>query len=160
MAAAGGWQAPSDGATRLLEALRARDGRRAVLVFEASDTQAVGRALRTGGAEAEQIWEATLHTPETSDASETDRSDAASRQQVVVERSFERPAAFAELQAREDGGAWCLDLHGVRFQRTYFSLDRRRMLCVYEAPDAESVRTAQRTIAMPVARVWSARAAD
>jgi Nickel responsive protein SCO4226-like len=45
----------------------------------------------------------------------------------------------------------------VRFLRTYFSADRRRMLCVYDAPDAESVRAAQQTIAMPVERVWPAQ---
>jgi len=157
MAAAGDWRAPVEGTAQLIEALRARDGRRAVLVFEAPDMETVGGTLRAGGVEAEQIWEATLHTP---DASETGGVDSTSRQQVVVERSFEQPAAFAALQAREDGGAWCLDLHGVRFRRTYFSVDRCRMLCVYEAPDAESVRIAQQTIGMPVVRVWSARAAD
>ena len=76
---------------------------------------------------------------------------------VVVERSFDQPVAFEDLQAIEERGAWCLEAHGVRFERTYFSRDRRRMVCVYEAPDAESVRLAQQKAGMPFADAWSAR---
>lgn len=76
---------------------------------------------------------------------------------IVVERSFSAPTAFEEIQAREDRGAWCLELHNVRFERTYFSSDRRRMVCLYSAPDAESVRLAQQKAGMPMERVWSSR---
>jgi hypothetical protein len=75
---------------------------------------------------------------------------------VVVERSFDQPVAFEDIQAIEERGAWCLEAHGVRFERTYFSGDRRRMICVYEAPDAESVRLAQRRAGMPFGPVWPA----
>jgi hypothetical protein len=74
---------------------------------------------------------------------------------VMVERRFDAPVSFVEIQAMEDRGAWCLDAHGVVFVRTYFSADRTRMLCLYEAPDAEAVRMAQATIGMPVERVWA-----
>ena len=75
---------------------------------------------------------------------------------VIVERSFEEPVDFETIQAIEDKGAWCMQQHEVRFLRTYFSADRRRMICLYEAPDAESVRTAQRQIGMPLDRAWTA----
>ncbi len=75
---------------------------------------------------------------------------------VVVERKFPEPAMFDEIQAIEDAGAWCLDLHQVRFLRTYFSSDRQRMICLYEAPDAEAVRRSQRRIGLPFERVWAA----
>ena len=75
---------------------------------------------------------------------------------VMVERLFEEPVAYEALQANEDKNAWCLQLHNVRFLRSYFSTDRRRMICVYEAPDAESVRLAQRQMALPFERVWTA----
>jgi hypothetical protein len=74
---------------------------------------------------------------------------------VIVERRFAAPVAFEDIQAMEDQGAWCLDAHGVTFVRTYFSQDRTRMLCLYEAPDADAVRAAQATIGMPFERVWS-----
>jgi hypothetical protein len=77
-------------------------------------------------------------------------------QQVVVERSFDEPVAFEAIQAIEDRGAWCLEMHNVRFLRTFFSLDRRRMICIYLAPDAESVRLAQSQAGVPFTRVWPA----
>jgi hypothetical protein len=76
---------------------------------------------------------------------------------VVVERAFAEPVALESVQAIEDGGAWCLEAHGVRFLRTFFSRDRRRMLCVYDAPDAEAVRLAQRQAGVPFDRAWPAR---
>jgi hypothetical protein len=54
------------------------------------------------------------------------------------------------VQAIEDANAHCLEAHRVRFMRTFFSSDRRRMACLYLAPDAESVRIAQRQATMPV----------
>jgi hypothetical protein len=76
---------------------------------------------------------------------------------VVVERSFDAPASMDELQAREDAAAWCLEQHRVQFVRSLFSADRRRMVCLYRAPDAESVRLAQAQAGMPVDRVWACR---
>ena len=74
---------------------------------------------------------------------------------VIVERVFDEPVEFGDIQAIEDRGAWCLEMHQVRFLKTYFSRDRRRMICLYEAPDAESVRIAQSKAEMPVERVWT-----
>ena len=74
---------------------------------------------------------------------------------VLVERSWDEPVELDDIQAIEDAGAWCLENHNVRFVRTYFSSDRRRMVCLYQAPDAESVRLAQRQAEMPVDRVWA-----
>ncbi len=76
---------------------------------------------------------------------------------VVVERSFAEPVAFEDIQAIEDRGAWCLEAHHVRFVRTYFSRDRRRMVCLYEAPDAESVRLAEGKAGVPFERAWAAQ---
>jgi hypothetical protein len=76
---------------------------------------------------------------------------------VVVERSFPEPVAFEDLQAMEDRGAGCLEAHGVSFLRTYLSRDRRRMVCLYEAPDAEAVRIAQGKAGLPFDRAWAAR---
>lgn len=75
---------------------------------------------------------------------------------VIVERKFDEPESFETLQAQEDRFAWCLQQHRVQFIRSYFSKDRRRMICEYEAPDAESVRDVQRTACMPFERIWTA----
>jgi hypothetical protein len=79
---------------------------------------------------------------------------------VIVERWFSEPADIEELQAQEDAGHWCLDLHGIRFLRTYMAVDRTRFLCLYEAADTESVRIAQRTIGLPYERIWAAEIFD
>jgi hypothetical protein len=76
---------------------------------------------------------------------------------VLVERSFARPVDLADVQATEDRGADCLEAHGVRFLRTFFARDRRRMICLYDAPDAESVRLAERNASVPFDSAWSAR---
>ena len=44
----------------------------------------------------------------------------------------------------------------MRFLRTYFSTDRRKMLCLYGARDAEHVRMVQAQAGMPPERVWAA----
>ena len=79
---------------------------------------------------------------------------------VIVERSFDQPETFDDIQAREDRFAWCLEQHHVKFIRSYFSKDRRRMICEYEAPDAESVRDVQRTANLPFDRIWTAKVFD
>jgi hypothetical protein len=79
---------------------------------------------------------------------------------VIVERSFGQPETFDELQAREDRFAWCLEQHHVKFIRSYFSRDRRFMICEYEAPDAEAVRAVQRTAELPFDRIWTAQVFD
>ncbi len=44
----------------------------------------------------------------------------------------------------------------TRHLRSFLSLDRHKMICQYEAPDAETVRQLQRTAEAPFDRVWAA----
>jgi hypothetical protein len=76
---------------------------------------------------------------------------------VVVERSFPQPVAPETLRGFEERGARCLEIHGGRFLYRYFSVDRTRMTCLFEAPDAESIRLAQGSARIPYDRVWTAR---
>ena len=69
---------------------------------------------------------------------------------VIVERSFPAPETFERLKAIVDAKAWCLEQHRVNWARSFLSTDGRRMLCFYAAPDAESVRLAQREAGLPV----------
>jgi uncharacterized protein DUF4242 len=75
---------------------------------------------------------------------------------VVVERSFEQPLDINDMQATQKGFRWCLELHNVEFLHSYISSDRRRMICLYRAPDAESVRIVNATAKVQFDRVWSA----
>lgn len=128
--------------------LLALDGRKLVCHFSAPDAESARIALRRGGADIRRLWLGTIH-----EAPGLGRFTADSAS-VLVRRSFAEPVTVAEIQAREDAGAWCLETRHVKFVRSYFSMDRRRMLCLYRAPDAESVREAQRYAGMPVEDVW------
>jgi hypothetical protein len=124
------------------------DGRRLVCHFRAPDAESARIALRKVGADTRRLWPGTIH-----DASGLGRFGADSAN-VLVRRAFAQPVTVDEIQAREDAAAWCLEARHVKFVRTCFSADRRRMLCLYRAPDAESVREAQRYACMPMEDVW------
>ena len=83
---------------------------------------------------------------------------------IVVERTLQEPMDVAALAADGERTLACLQAHNVRFVQTYRSPDGKRVICVYEAPDAESVRIALRQDgALPFDRAWTAsvwRAAD
>jgi len=74
---------------------------------------------------------------------------------VLVERRFDQPVRLEDIQKLARESFWCLDIHKVHFLKTFFSRDRRRMLCLYEAPDAESVRLSQDQARLPYDRAWT-----
>ena len=59
----------------------------------------------------------------------------------IVERQFDPPLTEADLKATEGRMAPCLDLYNVRWIRSYWSADRKRMICEYDGPDAASVKS-------------------
>lgn len=129
----------------------AADGRHLLCWYDAPDARALRAAVRRAGWEARRLWPGTEHPA---------AAPPPGPEQVAVERRFTEPVTVDAVQALEDAGAWCLDAHRVRFVRTFFSADRRRMICLYSAPDAESVRTAQQRIGMPLSRVWACTAIE
>lgn len=120
------------------------DGRVMICWFTAPDTESVRAALRRSGADPQRLWAGTVH--------EAPESVVPN---VLVERTFNEPVTLEQIQSIARGAAWCMETHHVRIARTFFSVDRKRMLCFYEAPDAESVRLAQREAAMPADTVWA-----
>lgn len=131
--------------------LLSADGHELLCHFSAPDAESVRIAMQEAGSPHGSVWAGTIHdAPGLTDAALTQAN-------VLVTRRFAEPAVFADIQALEEAGAGCLDTHRVRFVRTYFSKDCRRMICLYRAPDAESVRIAQREAGMPVERVWAFR---
>jgi hypothetical protein len=129
-----------------------RDRLRLVCVFHAPDAETMRMVSRTSGfSRPAALWAATVHS------ARHDRTrPGVGGGLVLVERSFPAPVDFAELQAREDASRACFDLRNVSFIRSLFSLDRRRMLCLYDAPDAETVREANRSAGLPFDVAWRA----
>jgi hypothetical protein len=75
---------------------------------------------------------------------------------VVVERSFTEPLTEERLAEYARRAGPCFELRRVTPLTTYTSMDRRRTICVYRAPDAASVRDAHDTEGIPYVAIWSA----
>jgi hypothetical protein len=75
---------------------------------------------------------------------------------IIVERTFEAPFTQQELDAVEARMAPCLDLYDVRWIRSYWSSDRLRMICEYEAADIASVRNVQHEAEARFELAWAA----
>jgi hypothetical protein len=128
--------------------LLAAGGQKLICSFRAPDAESVRIAMRSAGGDAGRLWAGSVH--DAPGFTEADQRKA----NVLIERTFDPPVAEDEIRkAKEEG--WCARAHRVTFMRTYVSDDRRRMICLYEAPDAESVRLAQRLMKMPVDAIWA-----
>jgi hypothetical protein len=75
---------------------------------------------------------------------------------MIVETIYDSPATDDELDANATKLDPCLQGHNVRWMRSYMSLDRRRRICVFDAPDADSVRISFRSAGVTFERVWAA----
>lgn len=131
--------------------LLSNDGHRLFCSFQAPDLESLRQGLRKAGETNFAPWAGSVHDAPSPTAPPADAAN------VLVARSFDAPVTLDEIQAIEDAGASCLELRGVEFARTYFSLDRKQMVCLYRAPDAEAVREAQRAAGMPFDAVWGFR---
>jgi hypothetical protein len=129
----------------------AADGGRMICWFDGPDAESARMALRQAGAELSESWPGSIHDSAATDAPQM--ADA----NVLVERRWDQPVDIEDIQAIEDAGVGCLESHRVKFIRTFFSSDRLHMVCLYQAPDAEAVRVAQRQAGMPVDRIWACR---
>jgi hypothetical protein len=124
-----------------------QNGRTMICRFSAVDMESARLALRDPDVDLSRFWPGTVH-------------QGASRAlpNVVVERSFATPVRFEDIAAIGLAKPWCFETHRVHHTHSFFSRDGKRMLCFYEAPDAEAVRVAQREAAMPADGVWACTA--
>ncbi len=75
---------------------------------------------------------------------------------VLVEHTFTEPLTderYAQLAKQLDP---CLEIRNGAWRRSSVSKEKLRMICEFEAPDAESVREALRLAKVPYDRVWPA----
>jgi hypothetical protein len=74
---------------------------------------------------------------------------------VIVEHLFSEPHTDERLAASAKTLDSCLEIRNGAWRRSSLSKDRLRMICEFEAPDAESVREALRSSGVPFERVWT-----
>jgi hypothetical protein len=124
-----------------------RDRRRMVCFYEAPDAESVRLAQEKAGLPFDRAWTSrAIRHP----GAEPD-GDA-----VVIERALPQPMDEAALRDAAARGSWCLEQHACRLVWSYLSGDGRRCLCVFAAPDAESVRQTQKQMGMPYEVAWPA----
>jgi len=75
---------------------------------------------------------------------------------IIVERNFETPQSDADMAKVADRERPCLGIYNVQWKRSLLSTDRRRMVCEYEAADAETVRKVQREAQASFDTIWAA----
>jgi hypothetical protein len=75
---------------------------------------------------------------------------------VIVETEFDRALTDDELSLIARKVDECAGARSGLWMRSYLALDRLRMVCEFEAPDAESIREAYRSAGAPFTRVWGA----
>ena len=51
----------------------------------------------------------------------------------------------------------CFEIYDVHFVESFLSEQRNRLICHFEAPDAESVRQALRGAGLDVDNIWTAK---
>jgi hypothetical protein len=74
---------------------------------------------------------------------------------IVVERSFDTPQSDADMKAVADRERPCLAAYQATWKRSLLSVDRKRMVCEYEAADAETMRRIQREAGAQFDLVWA-----
>ncbi len=79
---------------------------------------------------------------------------------VVVEYEFDPPLSDEALARASSLLGPCLEVRNVKKLRTVLSADRTRGFCLFEAPDAETLREAYRSVHVPFKAVWSAQLFD
>ena len=75
---------------------------------------------------------------------------------VVVERQFSPALTMSDIAAMERESHWCMDTYRIKRLESFFANDGEHLICVYEAPDVESVRRANETAGLPYTRSWAA----
>lgn len=73
---------------------------------------------------------------------------------LIVESTFSTPLTDEEHDRAAKRLDPCLEAHGAKWMRSYLSTDRLRMVCEFEAADAEAVRSSYRSAGERFERVW------
>jgi hypothetical protein len=73
---------------------------------------------------------------------------------IVVERSFDTPQSDEDMKRVADRERPCLAAYQATWKRSLLSSDRRRMICEYEAADAETMRRIEREAGAQFDRIW------
>jgi hypothetical protein len=75
---------------------------------------------------------------------------------IVVQEVFDPPVDVSAENPYVGKLSPCLPVESVTWLSSFIASDGTRCVCVYDAPDAESVRRAYRKAGVPFESVWNA----
>ncbi|NDJ19611.1 nickel-binding protein [Myxacorys almedinensis] len=74
---------------------------------------------------------------------------------VIVETAAEQPLTDEYLYDANQKVLPCFEARNITWHYSLLSLDRYRMICTFDAPDAESVRESYRRLGLPSRPIWA-----
>lgn len=126
-----------------------RDGRTTVGIYEAPDAESLRITRRnTGTVATSQTWPAHVLAPPGGDSQPAAHL-------VLLERPMPQTYAPEQLQALIQAKAFCFELYRARWITSYLAQDGSRMLCIFDAPDVDSVRSVNRQLGLPFERAFN-----
>jgi hypothetical protein len=151
-----------DADSRVLPCLQARNAvwrysllssnrQRMICTFEAPDAESVRESYRKAGIGFGKMWAAQIITPD-GIPPVWDEPNL-----KVIESTY--PNGFTDEQWQNATQLLlpCYADHNIEWIRSYVSLDRTRMVCELNAPDAETIRQTHRKFEIPFDSLWSAQ---
>jgi hypothetical protein len=133
---------------RRVRALFARDGLRMIGMYEAPDMEAMRTTQRTAGLPIERAWAATPIVDAVAEP-------ATGHVLAIVQRTVPSAITLEQIRHLTTDPTGCGRRLGVAHVGAFVSLDLSRMICVFHAPDLESVRVGNRQMGLPADAVWS-----
>jgi hypothetical protein len=121
-----------------------------ICYFAAPDAEAVRSSYRRAGGQFSRVWTAQKIEPE---GTPPVLNPATVK---VFEGTYPDGFTDEDWDTANRHILPCYGEHGVEWVCSHVSLDRTRMVCQLNAPDAEVIREAHRRFGIPFDRVWSA----
>jgi hypothetical protein len=74
---------------------------------------------------------------------------------VVMVRLYDEPRSDTHIDTMNQAIGPCLDVNGVTHLQTLASVDRKRFICVFESPDAQTVKRAIDSSGVAYVRIYT-----
>lgn len=131
--------------------LLSSDRHRMICVYDAPDAESIRDAYRRGGFAYSRAWAGYVVQPE--------GTPPTWNESLLKVQEGTYPTGFTDEQCNQERQHLlpCYAEYGVEWIRSYVSLDRTRVICELNAPDAEVIRYAHRKFGFSLDRVWSAQ---
>ena len=145
--------------TRVLDCLEVRNGKwcysllsadrhRMICTFEAADAESVRQAYRQADVGFSKVWTAQVIEPE--------GVPPLWNEPILKLLEGSYPNGFTDREWNEAHRLIlrCYEERGIEWVRSYASLDKTRVVCELNAPDAEVIRETHGKTGIPFDRVW------